>query len=384
MRFEFATAGRIIFGPGTLREIGPAARESGRHAFVVSGRDPRRAQPLFDLLGAENIAFTSWAIAGEPTVDAIRAATARARAAGCDFTVGFGGGSAIDSAKAIAALITNEGDPLDYLEVVGRGLALSRPAAPCLAIPTTAGTGAEVTRNAVIAAPSHRFKASLRHVSLLPRVALVDPDLTLDLPPAITAATGLDALTQLIEPYVSSRANPFTDALCVQGIPRAARSLAQACRDRRNPEARKDLALASLFSGLALANSGLGIVHGFAAPIGGMFAAPHGAICASLLPHAMAINLAAARARQPGGETVQRYDEISRLLTGNPRAMADDGVAWIGQLVAELGIPRLSSWGITATDVSGLVEKATVASSTKANPLPLTSAELTALVTAAL
>jgi len=384
MRFEFATAGRIIFGAGALREIGPAAREFGRRAFVVTGRDPARAQRLLDLLAAENIAATSFALAGEPTIDTVTAAAARARAAGCDFVVGFGGGSAIDAAKAVAALLTNPGELLDYLEVVGRAQSLARPAAPCLAVPTTAGTGAEVTRNAVLTSPAHRFKASLRSPSMLPRLALVDPGLTLELPPALTAASGLDALTQLIEPYVSCRANPFTDALCIEGIRRAARSLPRAFHDDRNAAAREDMALASLFSGLALANAGLGAVHGFAAPIGGMWAAPHGAVCAALLPHVMAANLAAARARQPGGETAYRYEEVARLLTNRPTATADDGVVWTRSLVAELRIPGLGTYGLKPADVSDVAAKAALASSMKANPLPLTGDELTGILTAAL
>ena len=384
MRFEFATAGRIVFGPGRLREVGPAAREFGRHAFLVTGRDPARAQRLPGLLAAENISFTSFALAGEPTTDAVTAAAAQARAAGCDFVIGFGGGSAIDAAKAVAALLTNPGDLLDYLEVVGRAQPLVRLAAPCVAIPTTAGTGAEVTRNAVLASPARHFKASLRSASMLPRLALVDPELTLDLPPALTAASGLDALTQLIEPYVSCRANPLTDALCVDGIRRAARALRRAFHDGHDAAAREDMALASLLSGLALANAGLGAVHGFAAPIGGMFPAPHGAVCAALLPSVMAANLAAARARQPGGETLRRYEEVARLLTNRPTAAADDGVAWTRQLVTELQIPSLAAYGLQPADVPSLVEKAAQASSMKANPLPLTADELAGILTAAL
>ncbi|RXK53085.1 iron-containing alcohol dehydrogenase [Oleiharenicola lentus] len=384
MRFEFATAGRIVFGPGTLREVGSLARSLGRHAFVVTGRDPARAEPLLELLTAASVAHTCFAVSGEPTTDAVTAATVHARAADCDFVIGFGGGSALDAAKAVAALLTNPGDLLDYLEVVGRAQPLVRPAAPCLAIPTTAGTGAEVTRNAVLASPTHRCKASLRDLSMLPRIALVDPELTRDLPPAITAATGLDALTQLIEPYVSCRANPMTDALCVGALPFAARSLRRACDNGRDDAARADLAFASLCSGQALANAGLGIVHGFAAPLGGMFPAPHGAVCAALLPHAMAANLAAARTRQPTGNTVRRYDEVARLLTGRPHATADDGVAWVHALVAALSIPRLSTYGVTPADVPLVVEKAAAASSTKSNPLPLTTAELTPILSASL
>jgi alcohol dehydrogenase class IV len=384
MRFEFATAGRIIFGPGALAEIGPIARAHGRHALVVTGRDPARAARLLELLRAAGIEVTSVAIAREPTIEDAVNATAAARAAGCDFVIGFGGGAALDAAKAVSALLANPGDPLDYLEVVGRGRALAHPAAPCLAIPTTAGTGSEVTRNAVLASPAHRVKASLRHASMLPRVALVDPELARDLPPAITAATGLDALTQLIEPYLSIRANPMTDALCRDGLARAARSLRRAVEHGRDDAARTDMALASLHGGLALANAGLGAVHGFAGPIGGMFPAPHGAVCAALLPQVLETNLTALRARAPQSPALPRFAEIARIVTGAPHAEAADLITWVRGVVAELRIPPLRAYGITAADTPALVAAATAASSMKANPIVLTEAELAATLTSTL
>ena len=384
MRFEFATATRIVFGPDTLAEVGALARDFGRRALVVTGRDPRRAQRLLDLLAAEKISATTLAIAGEPTTDDIARGLAEARAAGCDFVVGFGGGSVLDSAKAIAALLTNGGELFDYLEVIGRARPLARAAAPCVAIPTTAGTGAEVTRNAVLASPAHRLKVSLRSPHLLPRVALVDPELTYDLTPALTATTGLDALTQLIEPYVSSRANPLTDALCADGLRRAARSLRRAVENGRDPAAREDLALASLLGGLALANAGLGAVHGFASPIGGMFPAPHGAVCAALLPHVIEANLRAFRARAPNHDALRRYDEVARLLTGEPHATADDAVRWARKLVADLRIPTLASYGLARTDFPTLVSAAAKASSMKANPIALTPDELAGILDRAL
>jgi alcohol dehydrogenase class IV len=286
--------------------------------------------------------------------------------------------------KAIAALAANGGDPLDYLEVVGRGKALSKPALPTIAIPTTAGTGAEVTRNAVLLSPEHRIKASLRSPTMLPRLALVDPEATISLPPAVTATTGLDALTQLIEPFTSSRANPVTDAFCREGIGRAARSLRRAYEDGGDAAAREDMALASLLGGLSLANAGLGAAHGFAGVIGGAFDAPHGAICAALLPHVMAVNHRALSARQPESPALDRYDELAGIVTGSPSARASDGVGWVSDLAAALGVPRLSAYGISAGDVPHLVSKTAVASSTKANALPLTTDELTEILLAAL
>jgi len=384
MKFEFATAGRIVFGTGTLRQTGPAARGLGRSAFVVTGANPKRAGGLLEALAAEGIATTVFSIEHEPTVATVSAGSALARSKACDLIIGFGGGSAIDAAKAVAALVTNPGDVLDYLEVIGRGRPLAAPAAPCIAIPTTAGTGAEVTRNAVLGSPEHKVKASLRDASMLPRIAWIDPELTLDLPPALTATTGLDALTQLIEPYVSSRANPLADGLCLEGLRRVAVSLKTAVRDGGNIKAREDMSIASLLSGLALANAGLGAVHGFAAAIGGMFCAPHGAVCAALLAPAMETNVRAIRDRLPGGDTLQRHAMVARTLTQNPLAGIEEGIAWIRELVTELRIPRLATYGITAADLSGISEKAARASSMKANPLPLTSDERLAILQSAL
>lgn len=282
----------------------------------------------------------------------------------------------IDTGKAVSAMLTNRGELLDYLEVIGGGQAISRPPAPFIAIPTTAGTGSEVTRNAVLGAPEQRFKVSMRSPMLLPRLALIDPELTYSLPPAITASTGLDALTQLIEPYVSIRANPLTDALCLAGIERAARSLKRAYMNGRNLEARRDMALASLFGGLALANAGLGAVHGFAAPLGGMFPAPHGAVCARLLPLVMEANLKALQERMPDSPALPRYQEIARLLTGRTDATAEQGTAWVRELVSTLEIPPLSTYGVGSSDLPEAVEKASRASSMKANPIKLTEAEL--------
>jgi len=384
MRFELATATRIVFGPGTLGEIGPLARTMGRHALVVTGRNVDRAGRLLNLIEKESIAHTVFAIAAEPAVETVRAGTQRAREDRCDCVIGFGGGSAIDAGKAISALLTNPGDVFDYLEIIGRGKALTQHPAPYVAIPTTAGTGAEVTRNAVLASPEHRVKVSLRSPLMLPQLALVDPELSYDLPPAITASTGLDALTQLIEPFVSIRANPLTDAICREGLARVAGSLRRAYEHGDNTEAREDMAAASLFGGLALANAALGAVHGFAAPIGGMFPAPHGAVCAALLPHVMDVNLRALRQRAPGSEMLRRFDEIARIVTGRPEAYADGGIEWVRELCAALQIPQLGAYNITSKDVPTLCEKAATASSMKGNPIALVREELEEILERAL
>ena len=374
--FEFATATHIIFGAGKLTEAAPAAATLGKHALVVTGSNPDRAQKLLEALKEEGLKSTVHSVTGEPKIADAQAGTECVRQHECDVVIALGGGSAIDAGKAIAALCTNPGQPLDYLEVIGKGQPLIQSPAPFIAIPTTAGTGAEVTRNAVLSSPEDRVKVSLRHPLMLPKLAIVDPQLTYELPPEITAATGLDALTQLIEPFTCNRANPMTDALCREAIPRAARSLQRAC-ENPTPASREDMALASLHGGLALANSGLGAVHGFAAPIGGMFEAPHGAVCAALLPHVMAANLKALPKEN-------RYIQTARLLTGNPQATAQDAIQWVKNLVQTLKIPGLSAYAITEEDFPAITKKARTASSMKANPVSLDDDQLAGILQAAL
>jgi len=384
MRFEFATATRIMFGSGSLADIGPIARSMGTHVLLVTGSKPERAERLSKLLEQAGVQSTAFSIAGEPEISTVQRGVALAKQRACDQVISLGGGSAIDGGKAIAALLTNPGAVLDYLEVIGDGKPLPQSPAPFTAIPTTSGTGAEVTRNAVLASPGHRVKVSLRSQLMLPKVALVDPQLTLKLPREISAASGLDALTQLIEPYVSCRANPMTDALCVEGIRRAAQSLRRVCDDGSHLAGRENMALASLFSGMALANAGLGAAHGFAGPIGGMFPAPHGAVCAALLPHVMGANLRALQSRSPENPALARFDEVARLLTGSPTATAEAGIQWVQALVRDLAIPPLRRYGVTQDQLADVVAKAQNASSMRGNPLQLTPDELTDVLQASL
>lgn len=372
MTFEFATATRIIFGAGKAKTLPSIA--TGR-VFLVTGANPARVSHLLS-------AVTTFAVHGEPTVELVREGARAAR--GFDCVVAIGGGSAIDAGKAIAAMATQPGDVLDHLEVVGRAQPLSVPPLPFIAVPTTAGTGAEVTRNAVLAVPEQRVKASLRSPLMLPKVAVVDPELTLGLPPTVTASTGLDALTQLIEPYVCSRANPMVDLFCREGLTLAAGSLATAFHEPDNLQARTAMSYAALLGGLALANAGLGVVHGFAAPIGGMFDAPHGAVCAAILPHGMQANIDSLRGRAPQHPALARYSDIARLLTGKPQATAEDGVQWVVALCRSVSIPPLRTYGISQTDIAAIAEKAAAASSMKANPIELTGAELHRILEASL
>ena len=383
-RFEFATANRIIFGGGCAKSVPELATSYGRRVLVVAGRDPGRAEWLVEGLQARGADVVLLCVSGEPDLAFVAGGADLARRRMIDAVVGIGGGSALDAAKAIAALATNPGEPIEYLEVVGGDRPLAAVPLPVIAIPTTAGTGSEVTRNAVLTVPDRRVKVSLRSPLMLPRVAVVDPLLTYDLPPSVTAATGLDALTQLIEPFMSVRANPMTDALCREGISRVARSLRRACEHGHDAEARTDMSLASLFGGIALAHAGLGAVHGLAAPIGGMFNAPHGAVCAALLPHVMAANVRALRVGATESVALDRAAEVGRLLTGRAGAGADEGIDWIRETVARLRIPRLSDAGVTSGDLPAIAEQAQRSSSMTGNPVALAPEDLIAILNAAL
>ncbi len=376
MRFEFATAGRILFGPGTLNEIPTLVKPLGKRALIVCGHGGADPARLISFLEEGGISYCTYPVTGEPTVQSILDGVAMAKSADADLVLGYGGGSVIDTGKAVSILVNNPGNLEDYLEVIGKGLVLQNPPWPYIAVPTTAGTGSEVTRNAVIASPQHQMKVSLRSPMMLPKIALVDPELTYSLPPTTTAATGMDAVAQVLEPFVSTRANPIADGFCRQGMQSAARSLRQAYFHGEDPTAREGMAITSLMGGLALANAGLGAVHGFASPIGGLFPAPHGAICARLMAPVMEINLRAMRTRSPEHPALDRYAEAARILTGNPVAAPEDGVQWLAELTSDLNIPSLSAYGISQADFQEIGEKASTASSMKVNPIQLTMPEL--------
>lgn len=376
MRFEFATSTRIIFGCGTLNEVAPLAEKMGSQAFIVTGKSDKRAEPLLELLTNLKTGYHTFNVSREPTTAIVRNAAEDARWTGCDLVIGMGGGSVIDTGKAVAALLTNSGDLFDYLEVVGKGMPLQAPSAPFIAIPTTAGTGAEVTRNAVLESKDHRVKVSMRSPLMFPKLAVVDPELTKKMPPAVTAATGMDALTQLLEAYVTSMSNPLTDSICREGLGRAAVSIETAYEDGGNMAAREGMALAALFGGLALANAKLGAVHGLAASLGSMFSIPHGVVCARLLPFVMEANVIALKARRPAAAALSRYDEAAMIITGDRSACADDGIKWVGHLCNTLKIPALMNFGLEERVFPALVETARNSSSMQGNPVALTDEEL--------
>ena len=369
--FEFAPPERIVFGAGKVTQAGTLTVSLGNSAMLVTGRDVRRAEPVRESFRSAGLNWVEWAVAGEPTLSEVRSGADAARNLGVDCVVACGGGSVLDAGKAIAALTPQSGDVFRFLEIIGQGLPLENHPLPFLAMPTTAGTGAEATRNAVLTSPEHALKVSLRSPNMVPRIALIDPSLSLGLPPGLTACTSLDALTQLLEPWVSCKANGMTDACCSEGIPRMVRSLGKAIANGQDLEARTDLAYGAFLSGLALAHSGLGAVHGLAGPIGGRFQAPHGAVCAALLGPVWRANVETLTRTTPGHPALERYRQAAHWLTGIPGASIDEGLRWITESVHGWPIPRLAHHGLRVSDFPELVRAAQASSSMKGNPIGL-------------
>jgi alcohol dehydrogenase class IV len=370
--FAFASSGRILFGRGRAAEAPALAASLGRRVVLVHGAAARHVGPFLSAAGAHELEVTCHPCAAEPDLDSLSEALAAARAARAEVIVAIGGGAAIDLAKAVAGLLPAPGDPRDHLEVIGDGRPLGPDPLPCLAIPTTAGTGAEVTGNAVIGVPDHGRKVSLRDPRLVPDIALVDPALCDGAPRDVTLGSGLDAVTQVIEPYLSRRANPLTDAICRAAIPAGLDALVRLMQ-AEDPQARDDMAFTSLCGGLALSNAGLGAVHGLAGVIGGMVpGAPHGAICGALLPHVLAANRAA-------GDAVcaVRTDEVHEAIV---RALGTGDLAgW----AAAQGLPPLGQMGVGRGRHGLIAERAQGASSMKANPAPLSTEALSQVLRAA-
>lgn len=373
--FEFSTSSKIIFGCGSIKKIGNFAAGFGKRVLVINSKSAPSITVESELKGSQ-LKWESFQISGEPTYEKIEANIKLLRSIRPDVVIGIGGGSALDYAKTVSALITNEGDLLDYLEVVGKSQPLAFNPVPMIAIPTTAGTGTEVTKNAVIKLTEKGVKVSLRNEMLVPRVALIDPELTLDLPPQVTACTGMDALVQVIEPFLSQRSNPFTDLFCVAGIKIISANLLKAFSTPKDITAREQMSFGSLMGGLSLANAGLGAVHGFAAVLGGMYPIPHGECCACLLPAVFDINYKALLERDAHNPILGKFDDIAKLVTGNQKSRTADGIKWFGELNRKLNISTLSKYGIKKEDHSKIIEGVKVSSSMKANPVQLNEDEL--------
>jgi alcohol dehydrogenase class IV len=380
-KFEFATAGRIMVGAGQAAELPAVLAGLGSRVLVCTGANPARHAGLLAGPGLPALMFQ---VAAEPTVELARAAVQAAREHGADVVAAIGGGSVIDVGKAVAMLLGNGGDPLDYLEVVGSGREITQPSVPCVAVPTTAGTGAEVTANAVLAVPARRVKVSLRSRLMIPRVALVDPLLTLSCPSPVTAASGLDALTQCLEPFVSVKASPLTDGLAREGLRRAGTGLRAAYANGDDLGARADMAVCSLSGGIALANAKLGAVHGLAGVIGGTADVPHGVACAALLAPVIEANVRALRSKEAMADVLARYAEAARLLTGDPAASIEDGLAWIRETLTLLAVPGLAAFGLGPGQADAVAAKAITSSSMQGNPVALSHDDLKAILLEAL
>jgi alcohol dehydrogenase class IV len=384
VRFGLAVPADVRFGAGRVSEVPEALAGLGAsRVLVITGRTTSRADAIRAALTEADISSVVFGVATEPSIERVRAAMGLISETGCDAVLGFGGGSALDVAKAAAVLATSGTDPVEHMEVIGAGRPIERPGLPCVAVPTTAGTGSEVTRNSVLSGGG--VKASLRSPLMLPKVAVVDPDLLVGVPPPTMAASGMDALSQLIEPLLSARANPFTDALARDGIRRSARSLRRAYQEGLDDAGvREDLALASLFGGMCLANSGLGAVHGIAAAAGARLSAPHGAVCAAVLAAAMEVNLQALRGRAPDHPALRRMAEIASLLAGQPDAAPEEAIAWLQELTAALSIPGLASYRLAEDEIPAVITAAQNASSMRGNPIELSKEEVSEIVTRSL
>lgn len=376
MKFEFMTASRIIVERDGLKQIGKLAKSFGQRVLLVGRLASDDTKRAIEYLNNEGCIVTPVNVKGEPSVESINEILAISRKNQCEVVIAIGGGSVLDSGKTIAALMTNTNDIMDYLEVIGNGVAVSKKSLPFIAVPTTSGTGAEATKNATILSTEHKVKVSIRSPYMLPDVVLLDPQLTVSVPKDVTASTGLDALTQVLEPYVSKMANPITDAFAKEGLTRAARSLKKTYDHGGDIDAREDMAIASLFGGVALANAKLGAVHGFAGVLGGMYPIPHGVVCARLLPFVTRKNIEVLNARDANNPAVKRYEDVAKILTGDPNAKAADGVAWLEDLCKHLDVASLSHFGVKEEHFEEIINKSMNASSMKGNPIELTFDEL--------
>ena len=376
MKSEFITVGKIIFGFDQIAQFPHLVEDWGKRAFLVRGKSQAYGARFYQILGLTKKDITEFSVSHEPEAETIIQAVQLARENQCDFVIGFGGGSVIDTGKAVAAMLNNAGELLDYLEVVGKGQPLRNKSKPYIAIPTTAGTGSEVTKNAVVSVPDKHVKVSMRSNFMLPDIALIDPQFTLGLSREVTATSGMDAFIQVVEPYVCNTPNAMVDMFCRDAIGRAAKSLPMVVENGNDVEARINMSWVSLMGGLSLANAKLGAVHGFAGPIGGMFDAPHGAVCAALMPAVMRVNSELIKERECCENIYDRYSEVARWVTGRENASVEDGVRWFEELNTKLNILQLSSFGIKREDFPSIVEKAGQSSSMKGNPVNLTGNDM--------
>ncbi|EMO3465936.1 iron-containing alcohol dehydrogenase [Klebsiella variicola] len=373
--FSVFSAGEIRFGRGQLDTVAGWVAQRSERVMLVHGSSSARAAVLLGQLAGAGLDAHTFSVAREPSLEDIRNGVEQAREASIEVIVSLGGGAVIDAGKAIAALVPANGSIIEYLEVVGNGRLLESAPLPFVAIPTTAGTGAEVTKNAVINVPEQRRKVSLRDNRMLPDLAVVDPSLTDRTPRSVTLASGLDALTQVIEPYVCNRANTFTDMLCRDAIPRAMNAL-RTLMEKECAASRDDMAWVSLCGGLALANAGLGVIHGLAGPLGGLCDAPHGALCGTLLPYGLELNLENVASE----ESLSRLEEIRDALALSFSVPTTQAFTALADWSHRHGLGTLRELGVPYEALEAAAEAALNASSMRANPAKLSQSQLLSLL----
>jgi alcohol dehydrogenase len=393
--FAVARLPRILFGSGRFAELPELARGYGRKVLLVTGARSFRESPrwnwLVGRLAELGMAYEHLAVADEPSPQLVDAAVARFHGQGIEVLVAIGGGSVLDAGKAIAGLLPHGNSVLDHLEGVGRNVPYKGPATPFIAVPTTAGTGSEATKNAVLSVRGEKgYKKSFRDDALVPEYALLDPELLATCPPELLAADGMDAFTQLLESYVSSRASPFTDALAWSGMEAFRDGFFDAWSGGEGEAAargRATMAYASLLSGITLAQAGLGSVHGLASPLGAFFPIPHGLCCGTLLADATRVNVRALRERDPAHPALSKYAKVARLLTGEPLPLDEDAHPALVNLLLgwteRLNLARLSRYGVAEADVDRIVANAR-GNSMQTNPVLLTDGEIAEIVRARL
>jgi alcohol dehydrogenase len=379
--FSIARLPRILFGEGRVTDIPAQVATFGKRVLIIIGAQSFRAtahwQTLQQGLREQGITWETFTVQGEPSPDGVDEAVRDYRKTGIEVVLGIGGGSVLDAAKAIAGLLPHGNSVMDHLEGVGKGIAYHGPSTPFIAVPTTAGTGSEATKNAVLSRQDAKtgFKKSFRHESLVPQVAIVDPALLASCPPDLLAANGMDAFTQLLESYVSSNANPLTDALAISGMTAFRDGFFAAWEGK---EGRSQLAYAALLSGITLAQTGLGSVHGLASPLGAFFPCPHGVVCGTLVAEATDINIAALRERAPNSIALSKYENIGALLINRPqgeKTLVDILRNW----TERLALPKLSAYGMQSADLDKVVANCR-GGSMKTNPIVLTDGELRELL----
>lgn len=373
--FQFMTSTRIIFGEGALQSSLSVLKQFGYSVLLVSGKNTERASPIIRYLKQQNMRYQHVAVSGEPNITMIEETALHGRKFRPDMVVAIGGGSVLDMGKALAAIIPNQGDVYDYVEVVGRNVPLKSKPIPFVAIPTTASTGSEVTKNAVLRSGQDQVKVSLRSPDMLADIAIVDPSLTYGTDPYLSGRGAMDAFTHLMEAYVCGEPNPLTDMICEEGLRRLSSSMLAGCL-QDDHKARSDLSFAAMLGGMAISNAKLGAAHGLASALGGKLKAPHSVITARLAPFVMMENMKAAQAAGRS-DVLARYRELAHILTGRVNAHRDDAVLWVNMMLERLSIPQLEQFGVCSTSFDAVAEDALKSVAIKGNPLPLTKERLT-------